>query len=274
MITCENFGTINYGRFGNQIFQYIICKILSTIHDTTFHLNPPQDFLNFFDNSLSYKNFDFINKQNIQYKENNPFNFDKNLFQKNNIDICGFFQNFKYYENFYDTIINELKPNPKILKNCNTYINIKTRNAKLENILCIHIRRTDYTTTQHFYNFLDVDYYLNIIKKINYTHAFIISDDIKNLKKEFQHKNPSLLKNVFFIDELDVYHQFYIMYLAGINVLSNSTFGWWAAFLSDLNYQKNVHIPFPWTNSKNVNLYPEYWHKHSIKSFYWDKLFT
>jgi hypothetical protein len=274
MITCENFGSINYGRFGNQVFQYIICKILSTIHDTTFHLNPPKDFLFFFDNCLSYKPFDFINKQNIQYKESNPFYFDKTLFQKNNTDISGFFQNLKYYENFYDIIINELKPNLKILKNANTYINIKTQNAKLKDIVCIHIRRTDYTKSQHFYNFLNIDYYLNIISEINYTHAFIISDDIKNLKKEFEYKDPSLLKNIFFVDELDVYHQFYIMYLAGINVLSNSTFGWWSAFLSHLNYPKNVHIPYPWVNSKNANLYPTHWQKHSFKVSYWDKLFS
>jgi len=273
MITCQNFGSIDYGRFGNQVFQYSICKILSYIHDTNFHLNPSRDFLNFFDNKLSYKHFDFIHKQNIQYKEENPFNFDKNLLKQNNIDICGFFQNLKYYENFYSIISQELKPNLKILKNAHTYINIKTKNAKLNNILSIHIRRTDYVQSKHFYNLLDIDYYINILQNINYTHAFIISDDILNIKTELKYKYPNLFKKIIFVNELDVYHQFYIMYLAGINILSNSTFGWWAAFLSDLINQKDVHIPFPWTNSNNANLYPQHWHKHAFKKFNWDSLF-
>lgn len=273
MITCENFGSINYGRFGNQIFQYCICKILATLHNTTFHLNPPRDFLHFFDNSLSYKYFDFVHKQSIQYKEINPFAFDNNLFSKNNIDICGFFQNLKYYENFYDLIINELRPNPKILNNTESYIKIKTKNCKFENILCLHIRRKDYVESKHFYNFLDINYYLNIINKIDYTYAFIISDDINSIKKELSHEKSNILKNMIFVDELDSCHQFYIMYLAGINVLSNSTFGWWPAFLSDVNHTKNVHIPFPWTNSKITNLYPDHWQKHNFKDFQWNNLF-
>tara|TARA_B100002019_G_C21272633_1_gene603273 strand:- start:3493 stop:4323 length:831 start_codon:yes stop_codon:yes gene_type:complete len=272
MITCENFNSENYGRFGNQIFQYSICKILSKIHDTNFHLNPSRHFANFFDNSLTYKPFDFIHQQNQKYIEDNPFEFDENLLSHNNIDIAGFFQNIKYYKNFTQIINKELKPNNKILNNARSYLKIKSQNCRLDKILTIHVRRRDYTNYKHIYNFISIKNYLKIIKNFNYDYLFIVSDDINSVKQEVMDLKL-LLKNTIFVDDLDVYHQFYIIYLANMNVLSNSTFCWWSAYLSSMNTKKNIYAPDPWVNNNKVNLYPPDWHKFSCNLFKWEQLF-
>lgn len=275
MISCEKFGSLDYGRFGNQMFQYALCKILSTIHNTTFHLNPSRHFLKFFDNTkLSYQLFNPLkHKQNKKYIEKNIFTFDHKLFNNDNIDISGFFQNIQYYEKFNKEIVNEFTPNEKILNNTKSYINIKSKNAPIQNIACAHVRRTDYKQYKKKYIFLDYYYYKNIIKKINYDYLFIISDDIDEVEKEFTH-NTLNLKNIIFVKELDVYHQFYIMYLARQNILTNSTFSWWSAYLSDLKFNdKTIYAPKIWSNQYDVNLYPKQWNKIEYTTNKWETLF-
>jgi hypothetical protein len=86
MITVKNFGKRIYGRFGNEMFQYSLAKILAQLHNCEFRLNPTSSFLNFFDQEkLSYKPYDASYKTN-SYIEKDPFGFDANVFNLFNID--------------------------------------------------------------------------------------------------------------------------------------------------------------------------------------------
>lgn len=274
MITVKNFGQRIYGRFGNEMFQYSLAKILSQLHNCEFRLNPTSSFLNFFDQEkLSYKPYNSSYKTD-NYIEKDPFGFDANLLNLFNIDLMGFFQNLLYYNFYLDIIYSEFKPNAKILNNSYNYIKHKNQYSKdIDKNICIHVRRTDYTILKQLYGFLDINYYYNIIDSINYNHIFIISDDIKYVETEFQslfgHRN-----NVTYVKELDMYHDFYIMYLSGINIIANSTFSWWASFLSDRNQSKTIFAPSQWiANRPTVNLYPPNWKTVDSTIHRWLKLF-
>ena len=120
MISCSIFNHIDYGRFGNQLFQYSLCKALSILHNCDFHLNPSKHFLKFFNTkNLSYKKL--YENSTHKYIEKDPFEFDKDILKYNNIDLCGFFQNLNYYKIFLNEIRLELQPNNKILKESNEY---------------------------------------------------------------------------------------------------------------------------------------------------------
>lgn len=274
MITVKNFGKRIYGRFGNEMFQYSLAKILSQLHNCEFYLNPTSSFLNFFDSEkLSYKPCNESYKTD-SYIEKDPFGFDANLFNLLNIDLMGFFQNLLYYNFYLDIIYDEFKPNAQILNNSYNYMKHKNKYSKnIDKNICMHIRRTDYTVLQQLYGFLDVNYYYNIINAINYNHIFIISDDIKYVEKEFQVLFGNR-KNVTYVKELDMYHDFYIMYLSGINIIANSTFSWWASFLSDRNQSKTIFAPSQWiSNRMPVNLYPPNWTIVDSTRYRWLRLF-
>jgi hypothetical protein len=274
MITVKNFGKRIYGRFGNEMFQYSLAKILAQLHNCEFRLNPTSSFLNFFDQEkLSYKPYDASCKTN-SYIEKDPFGFDANVFNLFNIDLMGFFQNLFYYNFYLDIIYNEFKPNNKILNNSYNYMKHKNQYSKnIEKNICMHVRRTDYTALQQMYGFLDINYYYDIINSVDYNHIFIISDDIKYVETEFYSLFGNR-SNVTYVKELDMYHDFYIMYLSGINIIANSTFSWWASFLSDCNQSKTIFAPSQWiSNRVPVNLYPTNWNTVDSTGHRWLRLF-
>ena len=84
-------------------------------------------------------------------------------------------------------------------------------------------------------------------------------------------------QDLIFVKELDAVLDFCIMYLCGLNIIPNSTFSWWSAYLSDNDYKK-VYIIDKWINESNttqqkINLYPEHWIKVSQAEHKWKRLF-
>lgn len=285
MITIKNFGHIDYGRFGNQVFQYALGKILSLYHGCDFYVNPSDYFLKFFNKkNLTYKNL----KKNINqysYIEKDPFVFDENIFTIKNIDILGFFQNLSYYKNYLSELYKEFVPNQVILNNTYDYIKNKTNHKlNIDKSVCIHVRRTDYLQLQGAYGFLDSLYYNQILLDHNLTDhtIFVISDDITRTNQEFYEVFKQY--DVHYVNELDAHHDFYIMYLSRVNILANSTYSWWASLLSDFNKNnKQVYAPYPWINHAEcaktqvppmkINLYPDSWYRINYTIKKWDKLF-
>jgi len=278
MISCSALGHRDYGRFGNQIFQYSLCKVLSIIHNQPFYLNPPDHFLNFFDREwLSFNRADVFDQN--KYIENNAYSFDSTIFKRKNIDLIGFFQNLSYYENYLSEIITELRPNPKILNQSYNYIVDNIGEQNIDNTICVHVRRGDYKNLQNLYGYLDTNYFNYIIKSIEPSYIFIISDEIDLVKHEFiDCKELKKHKKVIFIDNLDIYHEFYIMYLCRHGIISNSSFSWWSKVLSNYLNDKIIYIPKPWlrasTNHENINLYPKNCKNINRSNALWDNLFT
>lgn len=277
MISCSALGHIDYGRFGNQIFQYSLCKVLSIIHDQPFYLNPPDHFLNFFDRELLSFNRTNVFDQN-KYIENNAYSFDSKIFQRKNIDLLGFFQNLSYYENYLSEIITELRPNQNILNKSYNYIVNNIGKQNIDYTICVHVRRGDYKNLQNLYGYLDVDYFDYILRDIHPGYIFIISDEIDFVKHEFSlSKELKNHKKVIFVDDLDIYHEFYIMYLCRHGIISNSSFSWWSKVLSNYLNDKIIYIPNPWlrtpNNHENFNLYPKNCKKINKSNVLWDNLF-
>lgn len=272
MITVNSFGQKIYGRFGNELFQYSLAKILSYINNTKFYLNPNVSFLKFFDtNSLTFQE----NKSYIQtkpYIEKDPFGFDAEIMLMDNIDLLGFFQNLSYLDTNLQIIYEELVPNAQLLNSAYEYI--KSKSVEPEHSICIHVRRTDYKILQKIYGFLTPQYYLEVLNNYasNFKHIFIISDDINLVQKEFtKYLN---FTNLTYVDRLDMHHDFYIMYLSRINIIANSTYSWWAAFLSNRYNDKEIFAPSPWINNNyNINLYPPNWRTINHINTKWSGLF-
>lgn len=262
-----------YGGLGNQLFQYAFAKSLESIYDVKIEFNTNFFYKNFKDQTirkigLTKFGINFIEQRkniieklitkepisvlipkiNHKYfneKNLNHYNFDK-IELKNKNYFTGYWQNYKYF----DLIKKELKVDLSLDHNL---INLDSKIIKEisnSNSLCIHVRRTDYIGTP--YEIVDIEYYKKgyelISTKISSLKTYVFSDDIN-----WAMKNLSFIPNTTFCN-YSMINDFHLMTLCKYFIIPNSTFSWWAAYLSDFK-NKIVFIPDKWhkTNQKLMN---------------------
>lgn len=134
------------------------------------------------------------------------------------------------------------------------------RNQKLyeiinsNNSVCVSIRRGDYINTQYSDSFYicDENYFrlaLNKIKQlVNNPVIIFFSDDIEWVKKNI---NTDIL-SYYESGNDPVWEKLRLMYSCKHFIISNSTFSWWAQYLSR-NTNKIVISPDHWTNDHTKN---------------------
>ena len=132
----------------------------------------------------------------------------------------------------------------------------------------IHVRRGDYLNN-HWEKILGVikgtTYYLNALdyinKQVKNPHYFIFSDDILWAKENLK------LPNCTYLDQnkgRKSYIDMYLMTLCKHNIIANSTFSWWGAWLNK-NEDKIVIIPARWINGDSCEgIFPHEWVKIEI----------
>jgi hypothetical protein len=104
----------------------------------------------------------------------------------------------------------------------------------------MHVRRGDYLQSPHRHPFVGQRYYFDAIERIGPNKPFIVcSDDIAWCKKTFQRDN------FYFVENSDPVTDLYIQSLCQNNIMSNSTFSWWGAWLNP-NPCKIVVAPSMW----------------------------
>lgn len=137
---------------------------------------------------------------------------------------------------------------------------------KNDNSTTIHIRRGDYLNGSIVQGICTIEYYRKAIvqvrKQIKEPVFFVFSNDpkwcVENLKSEFG-DSP-----VYFVDNntgKESYRDMQLMSLARCNILANSSFSWWGAFLNPRTNQI-VYVPKKWVNNiDDKDAYVESWIK-------------
>ena len=149
----------------------------------------------------------------------------------------GYWQNYKYFE----SIKNELNNDFSLEHNLDNLDPIILKKISETNSVCIHVRRGDFLGTDC--EVVNVDYYRNAFKKLNSKYKdlnfFIFSDDINWCKI-----NLIFLPNTTYCS-FTMLNDFHLMSLCNHFIIPNSTFSWWAAYLSK-NKTKIVILPSKW----------------------------
>lgn len=283
------------GGLGNQMFQYAFAQILAKKNDAVvqldksfFHATPKeQEFtlrqfeLGIFENlnrqasSLEISKLtrlSFFNKLTSKlgfYKSKiySEPSFDFHLEAlsiKAPVYIKGYFQSYKYFENQEDLIRETFSFPIESLDGRN-----KTLLSKLqsETTISVHIRRGDYVTnkkTQQFHGNCSLEYYSNAIallasKNKRFT-LVLFSDDSQWVKEQFE----TLPYSKIFVDyntNENSWIDMLLMSSCSHNIIANSSFSWWAAWL---NAQPNkiVIAPKNWYANPKKNtkdLIPAQW---------------
>lgn len=149
---------------------------------------------------------------------------------------------------------NDLIQKFKIKQNLSTEAQDFAEQIKNSNSVSIHIRRGDYVSNKThaaFYEVIGLDFYKKAIETIknkignesiaNDLIFFIFSDDIAWAEENL------ILKKAVYVSKtkLKDYEELYLMSLCKHNIIANSTFSWWAAWLNEYT-QKIVITPKTW----------------------------
>lgn len=164
----------------------------------------------------------------------------------------GYWQSEEYFKDIRDCILKEFSFPLFEEKNKACAEAILNSNS-----LSIHVRRGDFINHPLYKGICTLQYYKNAIDKINsmtkIDHVFIFSNDIKWCQDNFS----SLLndKTTTYIDwnkGAQSYIDIHLMSLCKHNIIANSSFSWWGAWLNQ-NKDKIVVSPRIWDNSGSAS---------------------
>ena len=184
-------------------------------------------------------------------EEFGKFHFNRRLDNKDNYYIKGYFQDEKYFKHIRSTLLKEFVPPEKIK------ISRELKNALNDNeSVSLHIRRGDYVKLKLSLNRLYYMKAIEYIKKIYNNPIFVVfSDDLKWVRENIDTNSRVVYANED--GKLKDYEELFIMSRCKSNIISNSTFSWWAAWLN--TYEKKIVIaPKKWMKPQE-NIIPNDW---------------
>ena len=289
------------GGLGNQMFQYAFGRALSLHLNTSLKLDlsflvdrTPVDthvfreysldifgvdveVANFKENDTSI--FYYLSNPTITlwkirrrilgctlYVEKKDSYLDSEVFSlKGDVYFEGNWQSPKYFEHIDQIIKQDFSFKGELPDN---FKKIADEMQKL-NSICLHVRRGDYVWQPYankFNGVTGIDYFnaavYHISQSINDPRIYVFSDDIdwcfENIKFDLpvtfvEHEHPNRKPEEYFR----------LMSLCKHFVISNSTFSWWAAWLST-NQTKIVVAPKKWFEDPTIDtsdLIPDSWIK-------------
>jgi len=272
MITIDIFGGL-----GNQLFQIFTLLSYSIVHNNKFYFKENIIYGNrkiiYWDNIFCYlQKYILIYEDHVCINENSyTYTYLPKFSDNINIKFSGYFQSYKYFYNNYDEIYKIINLD-KIKQDI-----INKYKINYENLVSLHFRIGDYITLQDHHPILDINYYINSINKL-------IEDtgiDNWSIKYFFEEKDYNdvfdkiiILKKIFiYIDFISVdtkmsdWEQLIIMSLCKHNIIANSTYSWWGAYLNN-NKDKRIYYPSIWfgpsQNKDTRDLFPEIWNKVNV----------
>ncbi len=247
-------GQHNYG-LGNQLFQ--IASVLSYAKDNNFKavfpcLRDKTRYGNYTDNILRNLIVDEDISNYVLYC--NPDTKYKPIpeSEKSILIHDSYLQSEKYFSSNRGLILETFSPSAEDKQ----YLENKYGEAlNSENSISCHIRRGDYIELKDKYTPLtDSGYYDKALNTLGDGVVFVFSDDVDWCRENFKPIDRELV----FVEEKD-YLELYLMSMCKDNIIGNSTFSWWGAWLNNRN--KRVVAPSNWfaTERKDMDLIPEDW---------------
>jgi len=160
--------------------------------------------------------------------------------------IVGYWQSEKYFQHVSEVIKDDFKfKNPLDGLNAELADEITARHS-----VSLHVRRGDYITnskTAAVHGFCGVEYYQkaidHIAKTVESPVFYVFSDDITWVKSNIKIDFPCTY--ITHNTGTDSYYDMQLMSYCQHNIIANSSFSWWGAWLNN-NPKKIVVAPSQW----------------------------
>ena len=257
-----------YGGLGNQLYQYALGKALAVHHSTLCKLDL-REFETYKLHRYSLSHFqipeylmedsEFLQIDDPQrrkwYKRRGkiPMVREKSFHLDDEIRrgpahayFDGYWQSFRYFEEIRPILLQEIS-----VKYAPSGENLEwLKQIRSGESVALHVRRGDYAsnpTTQKFHGLCSAEYYqeacFRISARVKQPVFYIFSDDPSWVKQEFDY-----LENKKYVDNntpLFNYEDLRLMSACHHQIIANSSFSWWAAWLNT-NPNKQIFAPQKW----------------------------
>lgn len=188
-----------------------------------------------------------------------------------NVLIKGFRQSEKYFKKYRPRILDMFRLSDEKI----TYLKDKYGDVLTDSV-SVHVRTgadRPETYAKAYYELYKHDsdsYYGNALNMTlehdpKVKNVLVFSDNIEWCRKNLTELLPEL--NVVYVEGEDDYIDIVLMSMCTHNIIANSTFSWWSAWLNE-NPNKYIVAPLKWhgenpTNRgwKDIDLIPETWHR-------------
>lgn len=224
------------GRLGNQLFQ-ISSVIGEAKYNKMDYVFPSWKYSEYFESTIPTGNI-----RGLKIDESSPIKYDQPIIAgQTNVDLDGYRQSEHYFSHVRRDILKTFKFKKSKVDEIKQKLNPTGRK-----ILGVHYRMGDYLNLSEF-QVCTPQYYIKAIEEFKRTRQvdeIILFSDSLELAKE---KLGVDCKISPFIDEMD---DFIALSQCDYIVMSNSTYSWWAAYLSPNQiknlFEYNVIAPTPW----------------------------
>ena len=206
------------GGLGNRLFQYCFGRVLSNKMGYSLRADSISHFPGT-NESVNGVNIE----DNMEVLDGHVIDINSIILNRDDRKIVtkGFFQRYEYYKDYKDEIRNKWLH----MENVNT--------KRSSDDLVIHVRLGDFKNLGHVLSF---DHYSRMINLFGSKNVYIVTDNPGDVFiNQFNMYNPII------INEGQILDFKFIMSFDNI-VLSQSTFSWWASFLSDAS---KIAFPIP-----------------------------
>lgn len=270
MLTFTKLG--NYGEFANQLFQVATTMGLATINNDDYIFPKWHCIVSGNIYSKYFKNKNVFKETNepilVEEVFSEPtFTHTPVVYNKKKlVDLRGYFQCEKYFKEARNCIVEAFKPNQEIENIINTfdYTNSVALQLRYYDKVRPHERNSGlvpHLDPSHVFYSVE-DNYEFFKKAINYfgkNKTFLVStNNFEKAKVMLKGYN-----NFIFLDEIPHKAKFFVQTRCEHNIISNSTYGWWGAWLNN-NPDKIVFAPEKWFKIKDEwhnskDIIPETW---------------
>jgi hypothetical protein len=262
------FVTVKYcGGLGNQLFQ--IFTLISYSIDTkkipvlTFSDKSPSVTLRtVYWNTVfaSFKNFSSLEHGN-RIQLNDAFIYTELPNIDGNVILEGYFQSYKYFDRNFFQIKSLLNFEEKIDVVRKKFFDEYLQRDEDEIIVSIHFRLGDYKKLQEHHPILQPSYYENAMKFLSGRKVKVLyfceKEDIEIVERMYI---PVINASKIVRGSSDIpdWEQLFLMSLCDWNIIANSSFSWWGAYLN--KHQENVIYPSKWFHTETPqDLIPSSW---------------
>ena len=269
------------GGLGNQMFQYAFAKSLQEqgeevkLDITYYEKIPNIDTMRYYELNIFECTIPLATKKEIRKYCNIyemvkaklrhflPVFNSRIIFETDTLDdnilvdfkdkyYIGYWQNEKYFKEIQQDILKEFTFAEEMILEETKEMLEQINQAEVS--VSVHIRGGDYLNSINnsiYGNICTEDYYIkayeyfkNRYEKVSF---FVFSNDMELAKKYFGTINA----NMTFVNmnsERKDWEDMFLMTKCTHNIIANSTFSWWAAWLNSYPY-KEVIAPSKWTNN-------------------------
>lgn len=228
------------GRIGNCMFTTAAAYAYALEHNKQLVISRLmlQNCTEGYDHSQElFRKFDFIDTHR-GWEDGGVWNPVENPPDGKYVVISGFYQDVKHFEKYSEPLKSMFSPPDEFVNE----VREKIPEIFEKRITAVHVRRGDYIHFPKIHPTVTPEYVSRALSEVSTKtdQVLIMSDDVTWCKNNIEGAADAL-----YIEEWKAHEQIWIMSLCHNFVLSNSTFGWWGAYLSRQS-DKTVVAPSTW----------------------------